>query len=211
MSEPLATRFDHRQIADYLSALSSGTPAPGGGSAAGLAGAMGCGLGAMVCSLTLYREPSQSVEDLRETLVELQTALLRNAEADERAFTAYRDASALPKTTDLEKAARRVALENALVGAAEVPLAMVTLGIEALAALRTAADVGTVHALGDLSTGGYLLQAMILGSLENIEANTALMKLDENQRRFEHAATPARSDLAAGLTELASTIANRRG
>lgn len=210
MPDSLATRFDDRLLSDYLSDLSSGSPAPGGGSAAALAGALGCGLGSMVCNLTLAREYSDAVDDLRRTLVDLQAAILRQGEADERAFAAYREAAALPKATDAEKVERRAALEHALVGAAEVPLAMVMLGLEAISALRAAAIVGTTHALGDLSTGGYLLQAMTLGSLENIEANVQIMKLEENRARFEHTSFSARDDLDVAMNDLAETIAARR-
>jgi len=211
MSDVTAISFADRLVGNYLEALGSSAPAPGGGSAAGLAGTMGCALGEMVCNLTLARAHEETVDELRATLVGLRNSILAQAQADERAFGAYRAATALPRSTEVEKAARRQAIEEALVAAAEVPLAMVTLGLEAFAALRGAATVGTSHALGDLLTGGYLLQAMILGSLENIEANAFLMKIPENRERFEHAAHSARVDLEAALSGLQAAVAARRG
>jgi len=211
MSDVTAISFADRLVGNYLEALGSSAPAPGGGSAAGLAGTMGCALGEMVCNLTLARAQDETVDELRATLVDLRESILAQAQADERAFGAYRAATALPRSTDAEKTARRQAIEEALIAAAEVPLAMVTLGLEAFAALRGAATVGTSHALGDLLTGGYLLQAMILGSLENIEANAFLMKIPENRERFEHAAHSARVDLEAALSGLQAAVAARRG
>ena len=38
----------------YLDDLAAGTPAPGGGSAAAVSGAMGAALACMVCKLTIF-------------------------------------------------------------------------------------------------------------------------------------------------------------
>lgn len=205
----LSPSFLHRDIAGYLEALSSGSPAPGGGSAAGLAGALGCSLGAMVCNLTLARTNDESVAELRQVLLELQQALLRSAEADEQVFRAYRAAIAQPRSTNAEKSIRRAAIETALVDAAEVPVEMATLGLQALAALRDTAAIGTSHALGDLLTAGYLLQAMMLGATENIASNAALMKDPDNREGYERAATSAREDLEAAMSALHQAITTR--
>lgn len=210
MSLVLPTGFSSRIVGSYLSALASGTPAPGGGSAAGLAGAMGCALGEMVCNLTLARENSETVAELRDKLAALRADLLHLAERDEQVFSAYRDATELPRSTAEEKAVRRAAIEAALNAAADVPMQMIGIGLKALETLRLAAQTGSSQALGDLLTGGYVLQAMMLGSLENVEANVALMKSDEHRVHFTQAASSARSDLAAGVADLQHAVAVRR-
>lgn len=209
MSDQLAPTIDDRPLGAYIAAVSNGTPTPGGGSAAGVTGALGCALGSMVCNLTLAREPSPQIDELRSTLIDVQQSLLRQAEADERVFGAYREAMALPRETVEEKAVRRAAMETSLVAAAEVPETAVILGLDALAILREAAAIGSRHALGDLLTGGYLVQAMILGSLENIAANATYMKLDLNRERFERVATSGREDLAIAMEALESAVAAR--
>lgn len=209
MSKQLAATIDDRTLGDYLAALSSGTPTPGGGSAAGAAGALGCALGSMVCNLTLARESNEQILELQQTLIELQRAMLRQSEADERVFSAFRAAVELPRTTVEEKAVRRAAMETALVEAAEVPEALVLLGLEALTTLKDAAADGSSHALGDLLTGGYLVQATILGSLVNIEANATLMKTSSNRQRFEQAAQSGRVDLTAAMLALEAAVAAR--
>jgi hypothetical protein len=50
---------------------------------------------------------------------------------------------------------------------------------------------------------------MVLGSLENIEANAMLMKAPENEARFRQASASAREDLAAAMNALGSSIAAR--
>lgn len=209
MTDQLPTTIDDRVLGNYLAALSSGTPTPGGGSAAGVAGALGCALGSMVCNLTLARRADEQITELQQTLIGLQAAMLRQAEADERVFGAYRNAVDLPKETVEEKAVRRAAIESALVEAAVVPEQLVILGLEALTVLRDAAASGSPHALGDLLTGGFLMRAMIEGSLVNIDANAELMKTNSNKERFEQAAESGRTDLITEMQALEAAVAAR--
>lgn len=211
MTSPLSADFRSRTIGDYLAALSSGAPTPGGGSAVGLAGALGCALGAMVCNLTLAKQESEDLSKLVTRFAKLQDNLIALARHDEQVFGNYRAAVQLAKATDGEKAARREAIEQALVGAAETPLAAIESALEALDSLRKTAEVGTPHALGDLMTGGFLLRATVLGSLENLNANLAAMKKPENRERFETASRSATHKLASAFEALEKAIAARQG
>jgi formiminotetrahydrofolate cyclodeaminase len=175
-----------------------------------MAGALGCALGSMVCNLTLARKPLDSIADQQRIFLDLQQAMIALAEADERVFGAYREAAALPRATDEEKRVRREAIEKTLVDAAEVPVDLATQALEALSLLQTTAIDATPHAVGDLLTGGYLLQATVLGSIENIEANAGLMKSPENRERFEMAASSIHADLASAMIELQTVVATRR-
>ena len=47
---------------EFLTALGSGAPAPGGGAAASLCGALAAALVAMVCRVTAERDPSAASE-----------------------------------------------------------------------------------------------------------------------------------------------------
>jgi formiminotetrahydrofolate cyclodeaminase len=210
MQDEIGTKLADRMIGRYLAALTSASPTPGGGSAAGMAGAMGCALGSMVCNLTLARQFLESIADQQRIFLKLQQSMLALAEADERVFGAYRGAAALPRATEVEKRVRREAIEKTLVAAAEVPVELATLALEALSVLQMAAAEATPHAVGDLLTGGYLLQATVLGSVENIEANAELMKRAENREKFELAASSIQADLASAMTELESAVAARR-
>lgn len=201
--------FESRSVTEYLAELAGGAPAPGGGSAAGLAGAMGCCLGEMVCQLTLARGASIDVEQLAARFADHRGKLLNLAVQDEHAFASYRLAVGLPKTNDQEKADRRTAMASALVEAATVPLEMIHVGLSSLDLLDAAATVGTPHALGDLKTGGFLLQAMILGSLVNIDANARMMKDDKQKVHFIRAADSARHHLDARMMNLSRSVSAR--
>jgi formiminotetrahydrofolate cyclodeaminase len=210
MTDRDPSEFGRRTIGGYLAALASGSPTPGGGSAAGLAGAMGCALGEMVCNLTLARQHSEALATLSDRFSLLSDQLIELAELDEHAFANYRLATALPRSTDEEKVNRRATIEAALIEAAEVPLQMIVVGHTGLDCLRQTAELGTPYALGDLMTGGYLLQAMSLGAMENIEANASSMKVSANRERFAGDTRAARSELDADVAMLHGTIEARR-
>ena len=203
------TDFHSRSIGDYIAALSSANPTPGGGSAAGLAGALGCALGEMVCNLTLLKVDSVQLAEIAGIFSKMADDLMSLGRRDELAFGAYRAAIALPRMTDDEKLVRRAAIEQSLVAAAEVPLAMIDVGFNAIDCLRTTAEIGTTHALGDLMTGSFLLQAMILGALENVTVNAASMKSAEHRERFQAAIQSVSMDVETHLEALQRAVAER--
>ena len=76
-------KYVDKSLRHYLSKLSAKVPAPGGGSASALLGALGCGLLCMVANYTLakkafngYKERAKRVlkesEKVREKLTELR-------------------------------------------------------------------------------------------------------------------------------------------
>lgn len=166
-------------VPDYLSALASEEGTPGGGSAAAITGAMGIALGAMVSRLSRKHADDDAGGRLDAHIAaadRLRLRLEQLADADEVAFGAYLDAVALPKQTDDEKASRRAALHDALIGAAAVPLEVADLCVEALAALAAITADSTRHTRSDIDTGCALLEAAGRGALINARVNVDLLK-----------------------------------
>ena len=97
--------------------LASNAPAPGGGSAAALSGALGAALISMVCRLTQGKEKYAEFESLVMDTVtksdELMNALLGGIQKDTNVFDGVIAAFGLPKGTDAEKAARGEAIQKA--------------------------------------------------------------------------------------------------
>ena len=62
-------------ISNFLDALASNAPAPGGGAAAALLGATGAAFVSMVCNLTLGKPKYAAVEDDMEALLARSEAL----------------------------------------------------------------------------------------------------------------------------------------
>ena len=85
----------------FVSVLASDAPAPGGGGAAALVGAIGTALGNMVGSLTVGKKKYADVQDeiiaLKAKCDALQTELLNQVEMDEINFLPLAKAYGIPK------------------------------------------------------------------------------------------------------------------
>jgi formiminotetrahydrofolate cyclodeaminase len=122
------SEFLEGSLQQYLDRLASGEPTPGGGSAAGLTGAMGAALLCMSARFTVGREKYADFEpaaaDVLQQAEALRMQLERLTEEDAVAYGQYRAASALPKETDEQKAERRRALQEATRASAQVPMSI---------------------------------------------------------------------------------------
>ncbi|HQY31474.1 MAG TPA: cyclodeaminase/cyclohydrolase family protein [Thermomicrobiales bacterium] len=206
------TPHTERTINDYLAALSSGDPTPGGGSASAYTGAMGTALVGMVANLTKSGEDP----DLRQILVtigeraEALTSQLRDcAIVDEGVYGAYRSAAALPKSNDDEKVVRRRAINLALIAAAEAPIQAARSANEGLRLAAECAAVGTKHALSDIRTAQHLLNASLAGALENVHINLAMLSDDKVVERLIRAVQAVQAETGAANQALAEALANR--
>ena len=87
----------------FVEVLASDAPAPGGGGAAALVGAIGTALGNMVGSLTVGKKKYADVQDeiiaLKAKCDALQTELLNQVEADEVNFLPWQRLTASPRMT----------------------------------------------------------------------------------------------------------------
>ncbi len=167
-----------RTLGQYLEALASSAPTPGGGSASAYTGALGAALIAMVARLTKpVDDAAQAALDIIASKAdEVQVSLTDCAIADEAVYAAYRAATARPKSTDDEKASRTQAMQAALVRAAEAPIATASAAATALNLAAKCAAIGTRHALSDIRTARHLLHAAINGAFENVQVNLDMIK-----------------------------------
>ena len=110
----------------FLEEVAASTPTPGGGSVAALAGALAAALTSMVCNLTLSQQADTSVPQGPKSVLEEAEALRQEladlVEGDAKAYRQVLEAYGLPKTSMAEKEARSEAIQQALEGAARVPL-----------------------------------------------------------------------------------------
>jgi formiminotetrahydrofolate cyclodeaminase len=166
-----------RTLTGWLAAIAAPTPSPAGGSAAGIAGALGAALVEMVAGLTGSREKYASVHAeaaraagharrLRERLAGL-------ASRDAEAFAGFTAALALPKRTSEEQAARAAARDAALRDGAAVQLDLLEALAETadLAAAMTERGLGA--ALGDAATGALLAAAAARSAYWAVRSNLA--------------------------------------
>lgn len=186
MSDPHIT---DRTIGDYLDALASSAPAPGGGSVAGLVGAISAALGQMVISLTDRRsDPHPELDTIRAALERHRDACLAGSDSDERAYSGYVAATKLPKGTEEEKAARRDAMQAALIDSANAPLGLAGTSLEILGDLETVIQNGSSHVVSDADIASTLAHASVTVGLVNVRVNIPLIKDTERARSLTDAA-----------------------
>ena len=195
------THLSTTSLASYLDALASATPAPGGGSAAGIAGAMGAALVEMVAGLSLTKSGAAGAEHngLQRTALErarsARIELLQLAADDAVAYGAFMEALKLPKGSDDERTARTSAISAAAQRAAEVPLATLRATVAVAEAARSMLDKSLLAAASDLEVAARFARASGESAAENVEAN--LPYIDDPQTRAEIA-----SQTSAALTAL---------
>ncbi len=180
--------FSEQTLTQFLDELASSSPAPGGGAAAALSGAMSAALIAMVCRLTIGRKNYEDVspqlesilsraEDKRRTLMELVEA---DAAAYDRVIAAYK----LPKESDADKGARNAAIQHALQEAAEVPFQIAGACADLLDMLLPVAARGNKNAASDAGSAALFADAGLRAALLNVEINLGLIKDEDYVREM---------------------------
>ena len=172
--------FADMTVRGFLDELASQSPAPGGGTASAVAGAMGVGLAAMVAGLTdtsqMSAEDASRVDEISHRWKELIWALLGCADDDTAAFNEVMKAFKLPKTTDEDKRARREAIQLALKGAVSAPRRTLQLAAEGMQMAAFVAESGNDNAASDAGVGALLLDTAMGGAIFNMQINLASIK-----------------------------------
>lgn len=162
-------------LADVLDRIAAPTPAPGGGAAAALAGALGASVGAMVASLprTRHGTPDERarLEVAARELTAQRTTLAALADDDATAVLALMAAIRRPQATAEQTEARRLAIAATTREATRVPLEIARLCSEALEQTRQVAAAGARVATSDVFVAIGLLKAAADGAASNVRAN----------------------------------------
>jgi len=163
--------------ASFLDDLAAGTPAPGGGSAAAHAGAMGAALVAMVARLTIGKKNYQAVQaQMNEILKQaerLRAELTEAVLADSAAFEAVMAAFKLPKNTEKEESDRNTAIEEATKGAAQVPLKVSHKAVIVMELAERAVALGNLNAISDAASAAAMARASLTAAGYNVRVNVA--------------------------------------
>ena len=172
-----------KTVTEFLNELASNSPAPGGGSVAALAGALGAALTAMVCRLTIgkkkYVEVQQEMEEVLSKAEELRGKLTILIDEDTQAFNTVMAAFGLPKETDQEKLARSVSIQEATKVAALVPLKVMEHCEQAIGLALRVAEKGNVNSISDAGVSALLLEAACQSAALNVRINIATLQEEE--------------------------------
>ena len=176
-------KLTEMQTQEFINLLASDAPAPGGGSAAALAGAQGCGLGAMVCALTIGKAKYAEYEEINKAastkLQDLKNKFLQAMDEDTETFGVMTRVFAMPKNTEEEKAARRIAMQEALKVCTKIPMEMLGYSLEALQAIETIVGKSNQSASSDIGVAALNLGAAVRGAWLNVLINIGGIKDEE--------------------------------
>ena len=186
---------------DFLDALASKAPTPGGGGASALAGALGAALCTMVGNYTVGKKKYAGVEEDVKALMaraeDIRARLLEQVDADAAAFEPLSRAYAIPR----DDPARGDVMERCLREAAAPPMAILELCCEAIDLHREMGEKGSVLMLSDVGTGAALCRGALYGAALNVKVNTRSMA--------DRAYAQALNDRADALVERYGALAGQ--
>jgi formiminotetrahydrofolate cyclodeaminase len=172
-----------KTMTEFLDELASNSPAPGGGSVAALAGAVGAALTAMVCRLTIgkkkYAEVQSEMEEVLNAAEQLRAKLAALIDEDTKAFNGVMTAFGLPKESEQEKLARSVSIQEATRVAALVPLKVMEYSEQGLALSLRVAEKGNVNSISDAGVSALMLEAACKSAALNVRINIATLQDEE--------------------------------
>ena len=182
-----ATPMGGQRIDAWLDALASASATPGGGAFAALSAAAGASLVAMVCRLTIGKERFADVEARMSAVAaecdEELAGFLRLADEDAAAFDRVMAAYKLPRATEQDTIQRLHALQEALAGAAEVPLMVARRAVYVMGLAGEVTSIGNPNAASDGLSGAAALFGGAVAALSNVRINA--FAFTDAQRREE--------------------------
>ena len=164
-------------LREFADETASESPAPGGGSIAAYVGSLGVALGTMVANLSAHKrgwdEQWAFYSDWAEKGQKYQQKLLYMVDADTQAFTQIMEAYRLPKSTDAEKEARKLAIATATEGAINTPLAVMETAYDSMEVMEAMAEHGLKASISDAGVGAMCALTAIRGAHLNVRINCA--------------------------------------
>ncbi len=163
----------------FVDELSSESPAPGGGSASALSGALSAALCSMVANLTFGRKETRRYNPLMEEAAseaqKLKTKFTELVDRDTDAFNAYMAATRMPRKTEEDVHARDMAVTAAAHQTTLVPFETLELIPAVLVLAETVARKGNVNAVSDAAVAAIQAEAAAEGAWMNVLVNLPMV------------------------------------
>ncbi len=178
----------------FLNAVASDSATPGGGAVAALAGALSAALAEMVAGVTVGKKHYAEVEPAMRAIVaaggDLRQKLTSAIEDDILAFNTVMEAYRLPK----DDPDRPEAIDHGLSRAADVPLTVARLSLEAMQLAEQVALQGNRNAASDAASAGLIGLAAVESAALNVRVNAASLADADMAARY-------RNDIGAIVTQ----------
>ncbi|MEE8437239.1 MAG: glutamate formimidoyltransferase [Candidatus Neomarinimicrobiota bacterium] len=169
-----------KTVRDFIDELSSNSPAPGGGSAAALAGSLGAALGAMTAALSFEKK---GLEKFRENFEsygaeaqELKEKLCFLIDEDTKAFKEVINAGRLPAGNTAEKDFKTKAVKKAAERVLEVPLKVARLSFRVMELAQNLVETGNPNSVSDAGSAAELGLAGVRAAALNVFINLPLIE-----------------------------------
>jgi len=196
----------------FLEATAAGTPTPGGGSTAALAGTLGAALTQMVANLTIGRKKYADVDQQAQDILaqagllrqKLTTSIQDDADAFKQVMVAWRDKSK-------DQADREEAIEQATIHAGEVPLAVAQLSIEVARLAQAIVTIGNVNAVTDAGAAAVMARAAVQVAALNVRINAQSLKNKDLARNWSDSVAALESTVENLVEDTMAQVAVRGG
>ena len=172
--------YSEKTCRDFVSAVATPEPIPGGGSVAALVGALGAALSTMVASLTLSNkkyiaveaEMEKNIQEIRKIQEDLIGLVQKDIDNFEPLAKLYK-----MKSDDLEEKKKiREAKQKALYEACLVPMEIIKKCGRAIELSQEFAVKGNKVVIADSGSSAVLCKAAMQAASFNIYINTNMMK-----------------------------------
>ncbi len=177
LKNPKDTRLVDMSVTGFANETASDSPAPGGGSIAALAGALGASLGTMVANLSAgkrgWEERVAEFSVWAEKGQQLKDRLLFLVDEDTRAFDAIMQAFGLPKDTPEQVAERKAAIQEASKYATLTPYYTMQAAYDCVELLQEMAEKGNPNSLSDVGVGALCIKTAVRGAWLNVITNAS--------------------------------------
>ena len=164
-----------RPTFDFVDEVSRDTPAPGGGSVAALAGALGGALAAMVANLSVGKGEFDDAYDTLCSIADqaqvVKERLIRGVDEDTRAFDSVLTGMRMPQDTEEERVVRSAAIQEGYKTATLVPLGTAEDCLEAMALCHEMSAMAPIEMISDVGTGALLGHAGLKAAAYNVRIN----------------------------------------
>lgn len=190
----------------FIEELASSAPTPGGGGAAAYSGALGSALSSMAGNLTVGKKKYANVEDeiqkRLDALQEVRNELLDLVTRDAEAFAPLARAYGLPRETPEQIEYKRTVMQESLIGAIEVPFAIMNACARVIELSDFLAHNGNRMVVSDVATGVSFAKGALKGAALNVYVNAASLEDRELAQRYTDEADRLIAECGARADEI---------
>lgn len=200
-------------IENYIHAVASAEPVPGGGSVAGVVASLGAALGSMVTNFTLgkkkYADHQKAAEATLQELNDFIRKLMDLAQKDINTYAIVSKAYAMPKETEDDKLNRTKAIESASEIALKVPFEIMKLSVKVAESLKKLSLYGNSNLDSDMAGSALLIQAASETAFFCVYANLPFIKDVVKTNAIKSSLQDMRSRVNSDCQETVATVSKR--